>query len=230
MTIHQTASALAAGSADQARAELVPSFDLLYGTMVELIETSMGDAPQILDLGSGLGLLSRMVGERRPAAQITLLDPSAELLAQGSTALAEQGVAHRSVTAGLDDLPDGPFDAVMSGLALHRLLDEDKQAVFARVHELLAPDGLFVAAEHVAGPSLHLDDLYHQLWLQELREGGVPAEMVEAAVGDMVYDHPATVTEQQAWMASAGFRDVDCFVKQYRFAVIGGWSSSRPPV
>jgi len=59
-----------------------------------------------------------------------------------------------------DPLPAGPWDAVVSALAVHHLDDPAKRALFGRLHTALAPGGLFVNAEQVAGPTALFHDLY----------------------------------------------------------------------
>jgi tRNA (cmo5U34)-methyltransferase len=108
---------------------------------------------------------------------------------------------------------------------LHRLGDDDKRLVFRRVNEALRPDGIFACAEQVAGPSLALDDLYHRSWVEQVRDAGVDGAQIDQALESMVYDHPATVPDQLVWMVDAGLRDVDCFFKDYRYAVLGGWAA-----
>jgi len=67
----------------------------------------------------------------------------------------------RYVVADLGDpLPDGPWDAVVSALAVHHLDDAGKRALFGRLHAALTPGGVFVNAEQVGAPSALFRDLY----------------------------------------------------------------------
>lgn len=224
-----TASEVAAGTSDEVRRRLVPCFDLLYDSLVEVVAPAVPPTANILELGTGSGVLSHLLAQRLPGAKLTLLGESPETLAEAAARLSAARIDHRAVQGDVaGDLPDGPFDAVVAGLAVHRMVDDEKRELFARVHRQLAPDGVFAFADSVAGPSLQLDDLYHQTWLRQVRAGGVLPEEVEAAVQEMVFDHPVPVAELLAWLVEAGLRDVDCFFKQYRFAVLGGWSGSLP--
>ena len=44
----------------------------------------------------------------------------------------------------------------------------------------------------------------------------------------MRHDQPAPVAEQCRWLAEAGLVDVDCFFKEWRFAVFGGQRPDGP--
>jgi tRNA (cmo5U34)-methyltransferase len=120
-------------------------------------------------------------------------------------------------------LPDGPFDAVVSALAIHHLAHDEKRALFARIHHALVPGGVFVNAEQVAGPTPSLDAHYRAVWDVHTRAcGATDDDLAEAAVR-MSVDRCASVDEQCAWLRDAGFTDVDVFFKAWRFAVFGGW-------
>ena len=81
-----------------------------------------------------------------------------------------------------DPLPRGPFDLVVSALAIHHLEDPDKAALFARVAGVLRPGGRFVLGDVVVPVD--------------------PADAVTPLTSD--HDRPATLAEQLAWLADAG--------------------------
>lgn len=209
---------------------LVPGVDRLAEEAAHLVLTQVGEAPRVLVVGAGPLPLAERVARVRPAATFTLLDPAEDRLAEAARRLEAVGAAPRAVAAELSEPPDEEFDAAVSALSLHRLVDEDKRLVFRRLREVLRPDGVFVSAEQVAGPSLALDDLYHRTWMERARDAGADEAEAEAAVQQMVFDHPATLPDLLAWLVEVGFRDVDCFYKDYRLVVLGGWSGMAAPV
>ncbi|MEU4781698.1 methyltransferase domain-containing protein [Micromonospora sp. NPDC023633] len=218
-----------AGSYDEARRRLVPCFDAFYGTAVEVaappLRTALaaGRTPEVLDLGAGTGLLSLLLAAAVPGVRLTLVDAAPAMLAVAADHLRARGVAHRTVLADLaDPLPAGSYDAVVSALAVHHLDDAGKRELYRRVSAALAPGGVFVNAEQVAGPAPALDRRYHEVWLAQVAALGSDADEVAAAEGRMAYDRPAPVAAQCRWLAEAGLVDVDCFFKQWRFAVFGG--------
>ncbi len=207
-----------AAAYDGLRRQLIPPFDALYTTAVDAL-TFAGDAPRrILDLGAGTGLLSALVRRTNPGAKLVLLDGAPAMLERARDVVGEP--ATFCVGDLRDALPSGPFDAVVSALAIHHLDDAAKRALFARAHSVLAPNGVFVNAEQVAAPTETLEQRY-RAWHQQssLELGATPADWL-AAEQRMQLDRCSSIDEQTSWLKDAGFVDVDCLFKHYRFAVL----------
>ncbi len=148
----QAFSAHAAGY-DALRRRLVPDFDGFYGAVIEVLERGVvGEVRRVLDLGAGTGLLSAMIAGAFPEAEIELLDASEPMLAQARQRLGDAVSAVHVARHG-GELPPGPFDAVVSALAIHHLEHADKRALLRRVHDVLRRGGVFVNAEQVDGPT-----------------------------------------------------------------------------
>lgn len=214
----------AAPSYDALRQWLIPCFDDFYDAALTLLGDSAGTAPEVLDLGAGTGLLSAKVLERFPGARLTLIDLSDGMLAQARRrfeALPEGRVALVAGDYTAEEL-GGPYDAVVSGLSIHHLEDDAKQALFRRVFRALRPGGVFVNADQVAGPTLGRDALYRALWLQSVRAAGVAEAELDAARERMTHDRLAPLAAQLKWLAEAGFVEVDCGFKHWSFVVYAG--------
>jgi tRNA (cmo5U34)-methyltransferase len=173
---------------------------------------------RVLDLGAGTGLLSARVLTAHPTAELVLLDGAPAMLEGAQARLGERA---RYVVGDLTDpLPAGPWDAVVSALAIHHLPDAGKADLFARVREGLAPRGIFVNAEQVAGPTPWLDALYRERHERAARALGTTDAQWAESLERQVHDRCATVEQHLEWLREAGFTDADCLFKDHRFAVL----------
>ena len=200
------------------RRKLVPPFDAFYGTAVTALQLAGCPLRRVLDLGAGTGLLAAAVARAYPHAELTLLDGSPAMIEQARDSLGASGRYVRSdMTA---PLPAGPWDAIVSALAIHHLEDPAKRELYQRVHTHLSPGGVFVNAEQVKGPTKLLDDAYVEQHERSARERGTSSEEWTLARERQVHDRVATVEDQLAWLRACGFDDVDCLFKDHRFAVL----------
>ncbi|MEV0263538.1 class I SAM-dependent methyltransferase [Streptomyces sp. NPDC050617] len=209
---------------DSARPRLVPHLNAFYEVAVELAAAGERPAPRVLDLGAGTGLFACGLASVLPEATFDLVDSSEQMLAAARPALDLFAVGHTPHVRDLREaLPPGPFDIVVSALAIHQLPRPDQRRLYGRVREVLAPGGVFVNAEQVAGPDPMLDALYGEVWLREAADRGASGAEIDAVREELVRGAPAPVADHLAWLAEAGFDGADCFYKRYGFAVLAGW-------
>src|SRR3954465_4050838 len=114
------------------------------------------DATAILELGTGTGETARAVLDKHPQAHLTTIDGRPRMVRVGR----ENPPAHRVrvVLGRLEDpLPAGPFDLVVSALAVHHLEGEGKADLYRRVAAVPVPAGGFVLLRLVnPGHSLYV--------------------------------------------------------------------------
>jgi tRNA (cmo5U34)-methyltransferase len=150
----------------------VPRYDELQDEVAAA--TAGVDARRILDLGVGTGETARRVLARHPGAQLVGVDASAEMVAAANVA-GDLRVARLE-----DPLPNGPFDLVVSALAVHHLDAEGKRDLFRRISSALSARGRFVLGDVV-----------------------VAEEAVTPITPD--FDRPDRVDDLLSWLADAGF-------------------------
>jgi tRNA (cmo5U34)-methyltransferase len=208
------------------RRRLVPGYDEFYGAVVDVLSLSAQPPRRVLDLGAGTGLLSARIAEAFPDTEFELLDGSEPMLAEARVRLGD-AVAAVHVADMADPLPAGPFDAIVSALAIHHLTDADKRRLFSRAREALVAGGVFVNAEQVAGPTDELTAIYNSIWERDCRALGATEEELDGARERMRHDRCVDVGSQLAWMREAGFGAADCVYKSWRFAVLAGFKEKR---
>ena len=199
---------------------MVPGFDAFYTAAVQLLHDVAGDhIRRVLDLGAGTGLLSSEIAGVYPDARFDLLDASEPMLDEARERLGD-ALGTVLVADMAQGLPDGPYDAIVSALAIHHLPDADKRALLRRVHERLVPGGVFVNAEQVTGPTARLTELYERRWETQCRALGATDEEMAQTHQRMRHDRCSDVETQLAWLREAGFADADCAYRSGRFAVL----------
>jgi tRNA (cmo5U34)-methyltransferase len=196
--------------AEQAREFLTRADKIPYrgdGEMV-LVADLAGVLPgRILDLGCGDGRLSALLLAEYPESTALLVDLSDTMLAAARERFdGDERVSFAQ--ARLDEpLPvDGPFDAIVSSLAIHHVTDERKQSLYAECAALLAPGGVFANLEIVASPTPEL----HVRWREEMGARDDPSDKLR------------DLFSQLQWLDAAGLDQVDCIWKWRSLALMRG--------
>jgi len=167
---------------------------------------------RVLDLGCGDGRLTALVLAAYPESTAICIDMSPAML----DAVTERFADDDRVTIATHDLEDplpfdGPFDAVVSSLAIHHVDDERKRTLYAEIVALLTPGGVFANLEIVRSPTQAL----HDRWRDEMGACDDPS------------DRLAPMDPQLGWLRDAGLHDVDCIWKWRALALLRG-TKPRP--
>ena len=108
--------------------------------------------PRCLEIGCGQGVVTRLLVERYGAHVIASdYDPAQAALAQERLAGLDGRVEFRAVDARAIPCDDAQFDAVLSFVVLHHILNGWRQAV-AEMARVLKPGGWFVFTDLVVSP------------------------------------------------------------------------------
>lgn len=209
---------------DEARRRIVPHFDSFYGTAAELVAALTPGKPlsRVLELGAGTGIFSEAVVRRAPWIRLELLDGSAGMLAR---AVGREGLggARLHVQAFTDPLPEGPYDAVISAIALHHLEDPEKRDLYRRIFEVLGDGGMFLNAEEVAGRTARWQGIVVENHHAFCRGAGCSeAEMRELTERE-VHDLCAPLETQLRWLEEIGYCDVEAPWRNFRFAIFAAF-------
>lgn len=181
----------------------IPHRDVAEEMLLAALPARVG---RVLDLGTGDGRMLGLVSGRHPGAAAVGLDSSPEMLARAAERFGEsEAVELRPHDLARPLEEQGPFDAVVSGLAVHHLEHGRKRRLFAEVHELLATGGVFANLDLVSSASPAL----HERFRQEI-----------GRAEDDPTDRLADLSAQLGWLREAGFGEVECHFKWLELALI----------
>lgn len=210
-----------------------PAIHPFYLAIQDEILRLLGEKPQppkcVVDLGGGSGRLLERVLERFPASHAVLVDQSPPFLALAERRLAKFGARVTLIEKSLQDdwpaaLPSQP-DVLVSMSAIHHLEPAEKQTLYKKCFEALAPDGLFLNGDELRLPS-DVDYLAAMKWWVQhkqsaIADGRIPESFRPRAEawrernvtrfgepkssGDDCHE---TAAVQEEYLRQAGYRDV----------------------
>ncbi|GAB4305028.1 MAG: class I SAM-dependent methyltransferase [Oscillatoriaceae cyanobacterium] len=205
--------------------------------MLRLITIARPQLTNFLDLGCGDGILGQAILTKYPQAQGIFLDFSPPMLAAAKAKLSN----HPQLSFINADLGDptwpqacatsAPFDAIVSGFAIHHQSDHSKQTIYQQIFQLLKPGGIFLNLEHVASPSPWIGQIWDELFIDNLEqlEGQKGRDKSRLQIAQDYYYRPdkeanilAPVELQVSWLQDIGFVNADCYLKIFEIALFGG--------
>jgi SAM-dependent methyltransferase len=214
----------------------MPDREERFAVIIDTLAALCGNAPHVVDLGSGPGSLARRILERLPEARVTALDMDPVLLAIGRNALGDRDGRLAWLDADLRSrwtVPgDRPVDAAVSTTALHWLQPEPLAALYRHLGTVLRPGGVFMNGDRMDFPASEPRLAEAARAAREAREVAVdpsaeswedwwaavendPALATEVAERGRRHhehpdhDHPLDVAAHAASLRQAGFAEVD---------------------
>jgi SAM-dependent methyltransferase len=146
-------------------------------TRLPMIDDTVGAVPyptdaaiSVLDVGAGYGLITTQLLKRFPNATVTLQGVSEPMFGHARERLADKAAQVNFVTSDFSqatwaDALGGPYDLVISVIAIHNMYDDGRiSRVYKDVHDLLKPGGAFLNLDY-AGQAGGVDA--HLAWLKD---------------------------------------------------------------
>ncbi len=189
-----------------------------FSMVARLMRAAVDEPETFVDLGAGYGALAGTLLRRFPAARAVCLDVSEPMIEWGQR-------MYRALRARMEwrwwdfadgELPPdltGPFDAVVSSLAIHHLPATAKKRLFGAAYARLRPGGIFVNLDVVPPRDEPGRDLLRRL--QPAFPGPEQGAFHHQEHGD-------PLDAQLAALRAAGFVAVECWFKEWDRAVYAG--------
>jgi len=200
--------------------------------VARLFPFSRDDTFTFVDLGAGTGAAARAMLKEYPRAFGLLAEYSEQMASEGRKLLTEHEGRYRYVEfdmlehAWSEAIPER-VDAVVTALAIHHLPDARKQSLFGEIRAGLKPNGWFINFDPIRAPDERLEAMWERVNDRFeptgpfRRANRTPQEQArwENHVRFMI-----PLAPQLAWLAEAGFVDVDVFWKRLDWVIYGGRS------
>ena len=233
----------------------------LLRRLAALIPFEPDAAIRVLDVGAGYGALTEQVLARFAHATVVCHDFSPPMFAHARQRLVG---ARERVSFAAGDLREptwtkaleGPFDAVVSAIAIHNVRGPERiRQIYREIGALVQPGGCFLNYELIfpTGPQVREASrraalvAYQERVKAETGEEKSLAELAEELArrrarhrhqpGGDHGDHnaleraaePTSLENQLRWLREAGFVESDCFWKDGQTAIIGGFKAGPRP-
>ena len=207
---------------DRVISSIVPSQPFLLSTMIDYVSP---DFRNILELGCGTGILTGMIQERCPGADITALDISLDMLAVASAKPSLDGV--RFLAQDLrDPWPQTRFDAIVTSLCLHHVSREDRVMVTQRAAQALTPEGCFICGDIFRAEHDWEEQVLAGVWSRHMNEGRLSGEVIRGMLMQRGNRLPGLTTP--AWfrdiLVSSGFERAFIPFTSGFVGLVVGWS------
>ena len=202
---------------------LIPHYDDMIATGVELLTALAPADGHVLDLGGGTGALSSAVLDGLPGVRVTVLDVDTEMLGEARRRLELFGdrVAFQEGSF-LDPLPAA--DAVVASLALHHVHDlRAKTELYRAIHDALAPGGVLLNLDAAVTEDSRLRSLVFDRMAARMGDQGITdaeARRHFAAWADE--DRYFPLDAELSALREAGFDEVECFWRRGLCAILCG--------
>jgi SAM-dependent methyltransferase len=233
---------------DCAAATIHPYYTTIQDEILRLLESHLANSGIVIDLGGGSGRLMERILDRWPQAHGIIIDQSQPFLALAERRLNRFGHRATCVFAHLQDdwcsalcTPNSALTVTtfVSMSAIHHLDPAEKQSLYLRCYDLLAPGGVLLNGDEVRDADDHEYLATLNSWADHMRRqmaaGSIPPLFHTALHGwidrnvtrfgqpkQSGDDCHETIDAQLTYICSAGFTIADVPWQKGLWAIFRG--------
>ena len=216
----QTQFNLIAKAYDENRRKFISCFDDYYINTTDFLSNFIGNPKNILDLGSGTGLLPSFWYKHFPESNYILCDIADEMLEIAKERFKGCSNVNYEVLDYSKELPAQNADLVISALSIHHLEHEQKKNLFKSIYEKLPENGYFVNYDQFCVEDKFLNKQIEEFWIKEIINSGISETEYERWLDRKKLDRESTINEELSWLKQAGFKMTECIYSKGKFAVL----------
>jgi ubiquinone/menaquinone biosynthesis C-methylase UbiE len=205
---------------DNNRKCFIPCFDDFYIRSVSILKQN--NFENIVDLGAGTGLLTKVLYEMYPNAHYTLIDVSKDMLQIAKERF--NGLSNFTFLEHdyVEDMPVNNCDLICSALSIHHLENKNKEKLYAKIYSKLTKNGCFINLDQFIVKSEKINNLYNTWWYDYINDSEIKNEEKEAWLKRKELDKENTIEETIKLLEKSGFENAECIYNFMKFGVIMG--------
>ncbi len=213
---------------------IIPFRRTLYSILASFFENFIVDGKKkiILDLGTGDGILSKILFDKNKNVEFIVTDGSKDMLEKSKKNLIGIPVK-KFIKITFEEIIEGkfnpePFDFIMSSFAIHHLYLDEKKHIFNKIYNLLKTGGYFINIDTAINQENKITAWYYKIWkewIMKLKDDlklKPSYEEVPDTAPVSPENHYDPLNVQLEFLREIGFNEVDCHFKFGIFTIYGG--------
>ena len=227
---------------------LVPGYDFMQDTLIDILKFEKLEKIVLLDLGAGSGILIEKVLKEFPDATCYYLDYSDEFMALAKNKLKryEDRITYiKSDFCGdwESKIREKP-NVIASMTAIHHLSNNNKKKLYKKCYNILEENGWFFNIDEMKTikEEAYLKSLYYRIYhaekqkdivsenlkntykvsmekIEDWKKRNIDKIYLPKQEGDDIHE---SFIVQLNWLNDIGFKETDLFYKLFLFCMIGG--------
>ncbi|KUK62102.1 MAG: Uncharacterized protein XE10_1016 [Methanoculleus marisnigri] len=175
---HEVHGVMEAEEYDRLIRAIVPSQPLLLATIIDYLPPH---PRRVLELGCGTGILTAMIRQECPDAEITGIDLSPEMLKAAAAKPDLTGVEFLEQDL-RDAWPTDRYDAIVTSLCLHHVPQDDRTVVARRALQALSPGGRLICGDIFRAEDDWEEQVQREIWCRGMKRGGASDDVIRGMI------------------------------------------------
>ena len=153
---------------DEIALKAVPYPEAFYGTVLDFIYP---EDKKILELACGTGMLTEMIVNKCPGAEVTCIDMDARMIEKAGKKPALSSV--KFIEGDMRDCSGSGYDVVVVTQAIFFIGDSDRKQLIGKIYGMLNEGGRFISGDMFAPGTEFEKNLYKKNWIDLMVSNGL---------------------------------------------------------
>ena len=198
--------------------KLVPDYRKHQSIINEILPATNDAEIRVLDLGCGNGILSGLVLNRYPKAELVGIDVTPNMLKAYDRKLEQFKERYELILGDYRFKSIGSnYDIILSGLTLHHLTWGERRDLYKVLYGALEPNGCLISSDIIIDEEWTTREKQYIAWKEFMASKGEDAEFWYNK--HIEKDFPVTLSDHFNWLADAGFKNSMCHWRHNNFAI-----------